>query len=70
MSQKLPVASNTDSREDISPSQQAADQKLQRAISILHTLAGSVKKQVLGRDDVVDLTVIALVAGAQVEVLA
>ena len=66
MSQKLPADSSTDSCEDISPSQRAADQNLQRAISVLHTLAGSVKKQVLGRDDVVDLTVIALVAGGHV----
>ena len=66
MSQKLPADSSTDSCEDISPSQRAADQNLQRAISVLHTLAGSVKKQVLGRDDVVDLTVIALIAGGHV----
>ena len=66
MSQKLPADSSTDSCEDISPSQRAADQCLQRAISVLHTLAGSVKKQVLGRDDVVDLTVIALIAGGHV----
>ena len=57
MSQKLPADSNTDSREDISPSQRAADQNLQRAISVLYTLTGSVKKQVIGRDDVIDLTV-------------
>ena len=66
MSQKLPADSSTDSCEDISPSQRAADQNLQRAISVLHTLAGSVKKQILGRDDVVDLTVIALIAGGHV----
>ena len=66
MSQKLPADSSTDSCEDISPSQRAADQNLQRAISVLHTLAGSVKKQVLGRDDVVDLTVIALIASGHV----
>ena len=66
MSQKLPADSSTDSCEDISPSKRAADQNLQRAISVLHTLAGSVKKQVLGRDDVVDLTVIALIAGGHV----
>ena len=66
MSQKLPADSSTDSCEDISPSQRTADQNLQRAISVLHTLAGSVKKQVLGRDDVVDLTVIALIASGHV----
>ena len=66
MSQKLPADSSTDSREDISLSQRAADQNLQRAISVLHTLAGSVKKRVLGRDDVIDLTVIALVASGHV----
>ena len=66
MSQKLPADSNTDSREDISPSQRAADQNLQRAISVLHTLTGSVKKQVIGRDDVIDLTVIALIASGHV----
>ena len=66
MSQELPADSNTDSRGDVSPSQPAADQNLQQAISVLHTLARSVKKQVLGRDDVIDLTVIALVAGGHV----
>ena len=66
MSQELPADSNTDSREDVSPNQPAADQNLQLAISVLHTLARSVKKQVLGRDDVVDLTVIALIASGHV----
>ena len=66
MPQELPADSNTDSREDVSPSQPAADQNLQQGISVLHTLARSVKKQVLGRDDVIDLTVIALVAGGHV----
>ena len=66
MSQKLPADSSTDSYEGSNLSQRAADKNLQRAITVLHTLAGSVKKQVLGRDDVVDLTVIALIAGGHV----
>ena len=66
MSQELPADSETDSHADDSASQPIGDQNLQRAISVLHTMAGSVKKQIIGRDDVVDLAVIALVAGGHV----
>ena len=66
MSQELPADSKTDSHADDSASQPADDQNLQQAISVLQTLAGSVKKQVLGRDDVIDLAVIALIAGGHV----
>ncbi|MEC7892823.1 MAG: AAA family ATPase, partial [Pseudomonadota bacterium] len=66
MSQELPADSETDSHADDSASQPADDQNLQKAISVLHALASLVKKRVLGRDDVIDLAVIALVAGGHV----
>ena len=66
MPQELSIDLKTDPSADAVSSKPAADLNLAQAISILHTLTDSVKKQVLGRDDVIDLTVIALVAGGHV----
>ena len=60
----MPADSETDSHADDSASQPADDQNLQGYLGA--TLAGLVKKQVLGGDDVIDLAVIALVAGGHV----
>ena len=60
MSQELPADSETDSHADDSACQPADDQNLQKAISVLHALAGLVKKQVLGRDDVIDLAIVVI----------
>tara|TARA_B100000900_G_scaffold141595_1_gene120017 strand:+ start:599 stop:1654 length:1056 start_codon:yes stop_codon:yes gene_type:complete len=66
MSDELPADSKAGSPADDVPEEPTADQDLRQAISILHRLSSSVKKQVLGRDDVIDLTIIALVAGGHV----
>jgi len=50
----------------VSDAQQPADAELSKAVVVLEKLQNSVRKQVLGRDDVIELSIIALVADGHV----
>jgi len=60
------VASNTDMIAEDNSNEDATESNLAQAVTVLRTLMDTVKLQVLGRDDVIELAIIALIADGHI----